>query len=1022
MTIAEFATKRVVATTMIILFMVFSGYTAIKNMKQELMPDFNFPFVVIQTKWTGAVSEDVDTQITKKVEEAALNVDGIKNITTTSAYGTSVVVVQFNFGADSDIKKVQVQSEIDKIKNNLPKDADSPVVSGAGSAAGVSNSMALFITLKGADEATLTSFVNETMKPRLQRNRGIGDISITGGTERELKVELDPYKLRAFNLSAPEIYSKIQAANTITPAGTVTDGGKKFILMVSGEIKSLEQVENIILSNNNGQTLRLGDIAKVSYGTKDRETYTRVNGKEAIGVIIEKTKDGNIVEIANTAKKQLEEMKPLFPQGASYDIITDNSEMVKDAISNVTSSGLQALVIAAIVLLVFLKDIRASIFISLSIPISAMFTLFLLNTQGISLNMVSLMGLALAVGSLVDNSVVTLDNIFDHMQEYREPPNVAAVRGTNEVIVPMIASTATSVCVFLPIVLFPGFAKEVFAGISLSMMFALSTSIVVAMLFIPMASSLFLNIEKISGAAGKAHRFNAFRDKYKDLVKQALDHRKAVIIGVIVLFFVVVFGLGRTVKTSFFPTIDNDEYSVVAQLSTGLDVEVAHEISKQMEQIVKEDPATKNYTTIVNAQAAIVNVDVKKDTMKAMERMRQKMSDIPNVTIAVSATKAGGRSVSKDYSFQVEGDNAEEINRIANAIMADMKRQTWFKDVKSSSEGGYPQAQLEVNRVKAESYGLSVTDITRMLNQTVLGVDPIEITENTETLKVYMEFEEQYKNSLDKILNIMIKTSGGQFVRLGDIATMKQVEGAASIETYNGAQIVTVGANLDKSKGLNDASKFVNESFKKTNPAIGYKIAPAGNAQSQKEMGGEIMNALMISVALIYVVLAVQLESFILPIIMMLALPLSMIGVMFGLAVTRIQLSMFVMIGILMLFGMAVNNAIVLLDFVSSLRQKGMEIREALVEAAGSRLRPILMTTLTTVLGWIPMVFSSKGSSGYYQGMAVAVMFGLSFCTLLTLFFIPVAYSIVEERKERRQKAKEEARKAKKMAERSQNK
>ena len=781
----------------------------------------------------------------------------------------------------------------------------------------------------------------------------------------------------------------------------------------------MEQIQNIIIYNKDNQVVRLNDVAKVEYGTKDKTSYSKYDGQDMISVMIQKSKDGNLVEIASIARKALEEMKPLFPSGTSYEIITDNSIRVKEAISNVTSTGLQALVITIIVLLVFLKDLRAALVVGMSIPISAMFTFFLLGTQGITLNMISLMGLALAIGSLVDNAVVTLDNIFDHIQLNKEPAMVAAVRGTNEVILPMIASTATSVCVFLPIVLFPGFAKEVFSGISFSMMFALSTSIVVAMLFIPMASSIFLNIEKISGAAGKAHRFNAFRDKYKELVKKALENRKVVIIGIAVLFVVVVFGLGKTVKSAFFPTIDNNEYSVVASLSTGLDVEVAHEISKQMEQIVKEDPVTKNYTTIVNAQAAIVNVDVKKDTMKAMERVRQKMSNIPNVTIAVSPQKAGGRAVSKDYSFQVEGDNAEEINRIANAIMADMKQQSWFKDVKSSSEGGYPQAQLEVDRVKAESYGLSVTDITRMLNQTVLGVDPIEVTQDTETLKVYMEFEDEYKNSLEKILNIMIKTSTGQFVRLGDIATMKEVEGAASIETYNGAQIVTVGANMDKSKGLNDAASFVNASFQKTNPAAGYKIAPAGNAQSQKEMGGEIMNALALSIVLIYIVLAVQLESFVLPLIMMLALPLSMIGVIFGLAVTRIQLSMFVMIGILMLFGMAVNNAIVLLDFVSGLRQKGMEIREALVEAAGSRLRPILMTTLTTVLGWIPMVFSSKGSSGYYQGMAVAVMFGLSFCTLLTLFFIPVAYSIVEERKEKRQKAKEEKRRVKKMNKRN---
>lgn len=1012
MTIAEFATKRVVSTTMIILFMIFSGYTAIKNMKQELMPDFNFPFVVIQTKWTGAVSEDVDTQITKKVEEVALNVDGIKNITTTSAYGTSVVVVQFNFGADSDIKKVQIQSEIDKIKNNLPKDADAPVVSGSGAVSG-NSSMALFITLKGADEATLTSFVNETMKPRLQRNRGIGEIAVTGGTEREIKVELDPYKLKAFNLSAPEIYSKIQAANTITPAGTVTDGGKKFILMVSGEIKSLEQVENIILSNNDGQTLRLADIAKVSFGTKERETYTRVNGKDSIGVIIEKTKDGNIVEIANTAKKQLEEMKPLFPKGASYDLITDNSEMVRDSISNVTSSGLQALVIAAIVLLIFLKDIRASIFISLSIPISAMFTLFLLNTQGISLNLVSLMGLALAVGSLVDNSVVTLDNIFDHMQEYKEPPNVAAIRGTNEVIMPMIASTMTSVCVFLPIVIYDGFTKEVFKGIALSIMFALGASIIVAMLFIPLVSSRFLNLQKILDNKDKAKHFNAFRDWYKEVIAASLNNKWKIFIGTFIGFIATMVILGPMVKTSFFPTIDNKKYSVVASLATGLDLEKSYEITKRIEEAVKSDKNTKSFYSISRTDAAIVNVDVKKGTFKAMDRIREKLKDIPDVNLTVLADETTSANATKDYSFQIEGDNADELNRIANSIIADIKKENWMKDVKSSTEGGYPQAKLEVNRVKAESYGINVTNLTTMLNMTVLGVAPIEVSEGTERLDVTLQFEEQYRNSLEKILNLEVKTSSGTYVRIGDIATLSNVEGASTITKYNGSRTVTVGFNLDSSKGFNDAAKFIDASFKKTNPAEGYVLATAGAARNQQDMGGEMSRALGLSIVLIYVVLAVQLESFILPFVIMTSLPLSIIGVIIGMVVTRVQLSMFVMIGIIMLMGMVVNNAIVLLDFVASMRQKGVPIREALIESGGSRLRPILMTTLTTVLGWIPMALAiGGGSAGYYQGMAIAVMFGLSFSTLLTLIFIPVFYLIVEEAKEKRAEKKKAKQKA----------
>ncbi|RRD39392.1 efflux RND transporter permease subunit [Leptotrichia sp. OH3620_COT-345] len=1003
MTVAEFATKRIVATTMIIAFMIFSGYSALKNMKQELLPDFNFPFVVIQTKWTGATSEDVDTQITKKIEEASLNVDGIKNITTTSAFGTSVVVVQFNFGTDTDTKKVQIQSEIDKIKNDLPNDADSPVLSGAGNSAGVSSAMALFIVLKGADEATLTSFVDETMKPALQRNKGIGNIFVLGGTKREIKVELDPYKLKAFNFSPSEIYSKIKAANTITPAGTVTDGGKEFILRVSGEIKTLEQVENIILSNDNGQTLKLRDLAGISYGTKEKDTYTRVNGKDSIAVVIEKSKDGNIVEIANTAKKQLEEMKPLFPKGASYDLIKDNSIDVKDAIANVTSSGLQALVIAAIVLLVFLKDIRASIFISLSIPISAMFTFFLLSTQGISLNLVSLMGLALAVGSLVDNSVVTLDNIFDHMQEYREPSLIAAVRGTNEVIMPMIASTMTSVCVFLPIVIFNGFIKEVFSGIAFSIMFALGASIIVAMLFIPMVSSRFLNLEKILLNKEKAKYFNIFREKYEKVIAVSLENKWKVVTGTIGLFIFTMVILGPRVKTSFFPTIDNKEYSVVASLATGLDLEKSYEITKKIEEIVKNDKMTESFYSISRKDAAIVNVRIKKDTFKTMDRIRQNLKDLPDVNLTLSSEETTNANANKDYSFQIEGNNADELNRIANFIVGEIKKEKWMKDVKSSTEGGNPQARLEINREKAESYGINVTNLTTMLNMSVLGVAPIEITEGTESLDVTLQLEEKYRNSLEKILDLEIKAKDGIFVRIGDIAKLIQVEGASAISKYNGAKTVTVGLNLDSSKGFNDAAKFIDKAFKKSNPATGYKLATAGNARNQQDMGSEMANALGLSVVLIYIVLAIQLESFILPLLIMSSLPLSIIGVIVGMILTGVQLSMFVMIGIIMLMGMVVNNAIVLLDFVASMRQKGISIREALIKSGGSRLRPILMTTLTTVLGWIPMALAlGGGSAGYYQGMAIAVMFGLSFSTLLTLIFIPVVYLIVEENKEKR--------------------
>ncbi len=1018
MTVAEFATKRVVSTTMILIFMVFAGLVAMKGMKQELLPDFNMPIVAINTTWTGAAAEDVRLQVSKKVEEAALNVDGIKNITTTSTFSTSAVVVQFNYGVDTDIKQVQIQSEIDKIKADLPDDDNftDPVVSKL-DVSGGSSDMALLIGIRGKDKALITSFVEETLEPRLKRNRGVGNISVSGNETRQVKVELDPYKLKAYNLSPGEIYNKIKAANTISPAGTLTDGTKEFILKVDGQLKTLEQIQNIIISNSNNQTLRLMDVAKVEYGTEDQTSYISYNGQDMVGVIIQKSKDGNLVEIADIAKKTLKEVEPLFPEGTDYVIIEDNSEDVRESISNVASSGLQALIIAVIVLLVFLKDVKASLIVGLSIPISAAFTFFLLTTQGISLNLVSLMGLSLAVGSLVDNAVVTLDNIFDHIQVNREPALVAAIRGTNEVILPMMASTATSVCVFLPIVLFEGITKEVFKGIAFSMMFALSASIIVAMLLIPMVSSIFLDVEKISKNAEKAVKYNAFRDKYKELIAKALDNRGKIVLSVIVLFFVVVFGLGQTVKTTFFPEVDNKEYGVVATLATGLDLDVSLKIAKEMERIIRKDPVTKDVNIIARKSSAIVNVDVTKDTMKAIDRVREKLKDIPNIDLAIVPQKAAGNSVTKDYSFEISGEDETELNRIANSIIEQMKTQSWFEDIKSSSEGGYSQAKLEINRVKAESYGINVTNLTSILAMYVQGVDPIEITERTESLDVKIRLEEQYRNSLDKILALEIKTGDNQFIRVGDIATIVQEESPSAIETTNGARVVTVGVNLDSSKGFNDAAKFIQDAFEKSNPATGYKLGTAGNAEMQAEMGGQLMNAILLSIVLVYVVMAVQLESFILPLMMMTTLPLSMIGVILGLAITRVQLSMFVMVGILMLFGMAVNNAIVLLDFVSGLRAKGYTIREALIEACGSRLRPILMTTLTTVLGWIPMALAiGGGSAAYYQGMAIAVMFGLGVCTLLTLFFIPVTYSLIEERKERKRKEKE-ARKSEKAAE-----
>ena len=994
MSIAEFAIQRKVTTTMIIIVMFFSGLVSMLSMKQELLPNFDIPVVVATVTWNGASPEDVDSQITQQVEDAVLNVDGIKKVMTTSQLGVSTVVVQYEYGEDTDVKRTQMQSEIDKIKKDLPTDSDAPIISTYEAGSG---NLVLLMNFSGSDAVETTTFATNFLEQRLKRIKGVGAVDILGGLTREIRVEVDPYKLEAFGLSPTELYTIIQSSNTIVPSGFVKEGGKEFLLRVLGEIKTIDQVENIIISNNKGQTLKLKDVAKVVFTTKDRESYSKLNGQDAVSISISKTSDGNLVDISKEVKQQLIELEPYFPSGSKYEIIYDGSTTIADSIQNVADTAMGALVLATIVLLVFLKDIRATLVVGIAIPISIMFTFFLLITQGVSLNLVSLMGLSLGVGSLVDNSVVVLDNIFRHLSENKEPPVEAAINGTNEVGVALLASTLSSICVFFPILLKNGPARMVFKDLSLSIMFAYGTSVVVAMLFVPLAASKFLSLKRVK-PEGKF--FNGMKDKYYHFIGSALKHRVMVIGIVAVMFVLSIFGL-RFTKSIFFPLIDNKEYAVVAELSSGLDLPKSYEVTKKMEEIIAKDKTTGTYSSVVQKDYSIVNIKVKdktkESTFKIMDRMREELKDIPDIKLNI-VSEFSTSTPSRDFEFLIQGEKIEELDKISKNIMAKMQKTGWLKDIKSSYEGGNPQARIIIDREKAQTYGITVTDVATLLNMSVLGIDPVDIREGNDEIDVTIQLEEQFRNTNDKILDLSVKSANGVFVKLRDIATIETVEGPSAIEKQDGLQEIKIGANIG-TRGLNEAMTIVQGAFKDENAPKGYVIGLSGNTDSQQEMGSELGQSILLSIFLMYFILAAQLESFALPFIIMGTLPLSLIGVTLGLLITNTPISMFVLVGLIMLMGMVVNNAIVLLDFIGLLRSRGMELVEAIKEAGRTRLRPILMTTLTTVLGWVPLSLGIGAGAGYYQGMSIAVIFGLSSGTLLTLVFIPVLYSIVEEKK-----------------------
>lgn len=1003
MTAAEFAINRKVTTIVIMIVMFFVGIISMINMKQELLPNFDIPVVVATVTWSGASPEDMDSQVTKQVEDAVLNVDGIKKVITSSQLGASTVVIQFEYGENTDIKRTEIQSEIDKIKKDLPDDADSPIV---GTYDVGSGNLVLLVNFSGSDGVELTTFASNLLEQRLKRVKGVGAVDTLGGLTREIRVEIDPYRLEAFGLTPVELYGIIQKSNTIIPSGFVKEGGKEFLLRVLGEIKTLDQVENILIRNSNGQTLKLKDVAKVTYTTKDRASYSKLAGQDAVSIAISKTSDGNLVEISKKIKEELKDLEPYFPAGSKYEIIYDGSTEIENSIENVRDTAVTALALAVIVLLVFLKDIRATLVVAIAVPISIVFTFFLLTTQNVTLNLVSLMGLSLGVGSLVDNSVVVLDNIFRHMTDLKEPPKAAAMNGANEVGLALVASTVSSIAVFFPILLQKGAARMVFKDLSLSIMFAHGTSIVVAMLFVPLASSYFLSAKRIK-PEGKIYA--RMKEGYYKLIGTCLDNKFKIIGFVAIIFALSMFGL-RYVKTVFFPLIDNKEYAVVAELSSGLDLPKSYEVAKQIEEVVSKDEATGVYSAVVQKSYAIVNVKVKDktkmSTFKIMDRVRAQLQDIPDVKLNISPSFSTS-TPNRDFEFLIQGDNIDELDKISKNIMAKMQNTGWLKDIKSSYEGGNPQARVIIDRSKAETYGISVTDVATLLNMSVLGIDPINIREGNDEIDVTIQLEEQYRNTNDKILDLSIKSNTGAFVKLRDFAHIEEVEGPSVIEKQDGLQQIKVGANIG-TRGLNEALAIVNQAFQDENPPRGYKIGLSGASDNQQEMGGELAQSLLLSIFLMYFIMAAQLESFSLPFIILGTVPLSLIGVTFGLLITNTPISMFVLVGLIMLAGMVVNNAIVLLDFIGLQRSRGIELREAIMDSGRSRLRPILMTTLTTVLGWVPLSLGIGTGAGYYQGMAIAVMFGLSSSTLLTLVFIPVVYYIAEGRKERARKKKEQ--------------
>lgn len=998
MTLAGLSIRRPVTTTMLMISMIFIGLIAMFSMKSELLPNMDIPVVTIRTTWTGAVPEDVETQVTKKIEEVLPNIEGIDKITSTSAFGESTIVVEFNYGIDADDKVTDIQREISRITNDLPADADTPIARKIEVGAGNLTMIAMFT---GKSRTEMGSFVEEYLKPRLERISGIGEVNVYGNPEKQIQLQVNPDKLAAYNLSPMELYNIISYSNQNIPLGTIETGNKQIVARFMGETNYIDEIENLII-NSNGNTLRVSDVADVVLTTEDYTNLGFLNQKEGIVVAIEKSADGSTIELNKGAYEALESLKPIMPPGTDYTILLDTSEDIGKSISGISGSAFQALILATIILLVFLKNIRATFLITLALPVAIIFTFAFLSFSGTSINLISLMGLSLGVGMLTDNSVVVIDNIYRHMTELNSPVAEASDNGTTEVTMSIIASSLTTMVVFIPILFIPGIAREIFRDMSLSIIFSNLAALIVSLTLMPMVASKFLSNKINITSEGKI--FAKVKSNYLTLITWAVGHRWKVVFITLATFFVTVFVTKGFLKVEFMPKQDQGRYSIVAELGNGLDIQKSERIANQIEEIVKKDNSTQYYFDFITSNTIAINVDIgKKDTREesvfdVINRIRPQVEKIPDARISLSESFAM-RAPERDVQINIMGPNYDELKTIGKQVADKIKNFNGAVDITSSLDPGNPEARIVLNRDKIKAYGINPTTVGQTISYFVLGGnrgDTATVKTGVEEIDILVRLPKEKRSSLNDLANLNVKIGDNKFVKVSDVADIITVEGSSEINKQDRIYSVSVSAN-DGGVGLAALQSELVKAFNESNPpsTVSYKFG--GDSENLQDASKQLGAALGISIFLIYALLASQFENFVLPIIILGSFPLAFIGILIGLVLFRQPIDVMVMVGIIMLAGIVVNNAIVLIDFIKLTRERGSDRRTAIIESCRTRLRPILMTTMTTVFGMLPLALGVGEGSEIYRGMAVTVMFGLSFSTLLTLVVIPILYTLVED-------------------------
>ncbi|MEF3280906.1 MAG: efflux RND transporter permease subunit [Elusimicrobiota bacterium] len=1011
MRFSEFFIKRPVFTTMLGVAIITLGIFSYLRIGVDLFPNVEFPFVTVKTILRGASPEEIESSVTKVIEEAVNTINGIEDLASTSYEGMSLVMIKFDLDRDPDIAAQEVRDKVNAILSQLPQGTDPPVVSKVDFGA----MPIINIAVSGdRDIVNLTETVKKRIKEMLETVNGVGSVDIVGGRNREIHVILDPLKMQAYQITVKQVIDSIRQQNVEVPGGNVEQMDMDFVLRTMGRVKKVSDFNDILITSYNGALIKLKDIGSIKDTGEDIKNISYLNGKPAVTLVIKKQSGTNTVKVIENIKEKLNEIKKILPPDMKVEIVGDQSVFINGSLNAVKEHLVLGALLASLVILLFIGDLRSTIISAIAIPVSVIGSFSLMEISGFTLNNITLLALVVGVGLVIDDAIVMIENIHRHLEQENTSSLDAAISGSREIGFAVLAISISLLAIFVPLAYMSGMVGRFMKSFGLTLAYSIAISTLVALTITPSYSGLLLRKLKETKFRLFAERLNeTLASYYIKILSYALSHIKFMVVSSLILMIMTFFMI-KFIGKNFLPVDDTSMFQVNIAAKEGTNLEIMKKLIFQIESEIKNNVPyiTKTLVNIGISQSGISNknegyiffeivgVNERKESLeKIMAKVRKMLSKYEGLRTSVIVGGQGSISGMKNYEMEyvVMGSDLNILQGYANSLISELKKIDGVVDLDTSFSNAKPEYKIIIDRDRAHKLGVKIEDIANTIRNFVSGQESVtKYKEGDELYEVKVRAEEKWRNSPQVIKSLVVPSSVNKVVRLDAVSDIEAGYGPTQIDRFNRQRKISIYANVEGKASLSQLLNTCDEVFRKINNNPQYQAQPVGKAKEFGRMLKSFLMAFIFAFLFVYIVLAAQFESFTYPVSIIIILPLTLPFALISLYITGSNLTIFALMGMFMLFGIVKKNSILQVDYTNTLRAKGYDRHKAIIEANRTRLRPILMTTITLVFAMIPTALGTGPGAGMRRSLAGVIIGGQVLSLLITLLMTPVTYVLMD--------------------------